>query len=213
MEKFHSKNIIHLYDKTYFLGGKSKFTGQTIGVEGYQDFKEGKIYDKKINCANMLDFNNKRVLDIGFGRGEILKYCKLNGAKWCTGIDYSDAAFEIAEEYAGNYADLFCTPFDELECLPQRKEFEVVYMLDTIEHITMPELASGFAQLMPYLTSDAEMLIVTPSVPSGDYLNMHCNYMNEEKFHTLLGKYFKSIKIENKNKWFYVICKGNRRGL
>lgn len=208
MKKFSSKDIKHLYDDTYFLGGNSKITGQIIGVEGYQDFASGKIYKKKIDCANLLNFKNKHVLDIGFGRGEILKYCYKNGAKYCTGIDYSESAYKIAKNYLGDKANLFCLPFDEINKIIIYHQFNVIYMCDTIEHITMDELEIGFKQLVPLLSFDCEMLIMTPSVPSGDYLQMHCNYMTKEKFYVLLDKYFSEINIIDKEKWFYVTCKG-----
>ena len=208
MSEFHSKDIEHLYDETYFLGGISKHTGQFIGVEGYQHFKQGLIQPKKIRCANTLDFKDKNVLDIGFGRGEILRYCDQNGAKSCIGIDYARAAVEIADSYLPIDINIYNLAFDEIGEIHET-DIDIVYMMDVIEHIPMDELEKGFEQLVPKLSPTCELFASTPNKKCGDYLNMHNNYfLHEDKLSYLFSKYFNNVSISKRDDWFVVVCKG-----
>lgn len=210
MKKFHSKDIIHLYDETYFLGGKSKYTGQKIGVEGYQDFANGKMYQKKIDVANLVEFKNKTVLDVGFGRGEVLGYCIEHGAKYAIGLDYSESAFEIAVNhltYLCPKVKLYLGAVDEISQIKETN-IEIVYMMDIIEHVPDAEWEECLNQLIPKLSPDCELIAITPSTKSGGYLEMHNNYMTREKLNNLFCKHFEESNIEDKNNWFYMYCKG-----
>lgn len=207
MKKFHSNDLIPYYDETYFLGGKSKYTGQTIGVEGYKEFSEGKILQKKIDVINLVDFKNKIVLDIGFGRGEVLKYCYENGAKECVGIDYAIPAFMIASNYVPQNVQLFICSVDRISIIPN-DNIQIIYMMDILEHVPNEEWEECFNQLKPKLNKDCELIAITPSVPSGDYLQMHNNYQTKDSLNKLLGKYFNNVEIKDKDKWFYIKCKG-----
>lgn len=80
----------------------------------------------ELSLSNQVDFKDKNVLDVGFGRGEILKYCYDNGAKSCVGIDYSPASLRIASEYLKETnIKLYLLAVDELSRVKEN-DFEVV---------------------------------------------------------------------------------------
>jgi 2-polyprenyl-3-methyl-5-hydroxy-6-metoxy-1,4-benzoquinol methylase len=200
-----STEIIDLYDETYFLGGKSKFNGQEIGVEGWQHFKQGKISPSKLAILSIVDVKGKNILDVGFGRGEIIKRSLECGAKSCVGIDYSPGAFKIASNYIKNpKAKLYCKSVTDVDKV-EEKEFDVVYMVDILEHVSDEEWEEFFQKLTPKLSKSFKVIIQTPAFPMGEYLGMHNNYFTEQKLHGLLDKYFE-ISI-HKGPKFLVICK------
>ena len=203
----NSKTIIHLYDETYFLGGISKFNNQKIGCGGWEEFKNDKIHQDKINIIKCLDFKDKNVLDIGFGRGEILKYCYENGARSCVGIDYSPAAFKIASEYLKNTnVKLYCLAADEIIKVKEN-DFEVIYMGDILEHVSNNEWEECFKTLKYKLNINCALSARTPAVRRGDYLQMHNNYHSMESLMGLFEKIFKIVTISNKKNTYIIYCK------
>ena len=103
----------------------------------YQDEEEKKSFEvrskievfKFIARNNKISFNNKTVLDIGFGSGNILEIIKKLGAK-CFGVEISQTAVDRLQnkEY-----QLKCT---DGTTLPYKNNFfDIVIASHTIEHI------------------------------------------------------------------------------
>ncbi len=202
----NSKEIIHLYEKTYFLGGISKFNGQEIGCGGWEEFREGKVYQGKIVIANSLTFKDKNVLDIGYSRGEMLKYCHDNGAKSCVGIDYSPAAFNIASDLLKDTnVKLYCLAVDEIAKV-EESDFEVVYMSDVLEHVSDAEWELCFKALRVKLNPHCKLLARTPATRRGDYLQMHNNYHSGGSLRLLFERLFKIVTISKEKVTYVVRC-------
>ena len=77
------------YDQTYFLSS----------CEGHQEFiaSEGKALSRRLSTAfaEATVEPGMRVLDVGCGRGEILRHCAQLGAR-AYGIDYAAAAVAMS---------------------------------------------------------------------------------------------------------------------
>jgi len=105
-------------------------------LEGYAEFKTGELSEVKQKQLNMLALEKgTTVLEIGFGRGELLYHCAKKGAV-VTGIDYSKDAVEIAKVTLSIFSsegvdirlvDCKELPFDD-------DSFERVVSGDVIEH-------------------------------------------------------------------------------
>ena len=205
----NSKEIVYLYDKTYFLGGRSKFNRQIIGVEGYNEFKKGIILPKKIEGANRGDFKNKNVLDLGYGRGELLKYCWENGAKNCVGVDYSPDAFKIASDFLKDTKvklyNIAITEIDEIT----EDNFEVVYAMDILEHVSNEEWSVCLNKIKSKLNKKVVFIAETPSAEHGNYLKMHNNYHTKDSLHSLFDVVFNGVEIkeEARKKLYIIKCK------
>lgn len=201
-----SEEIRYLYDRTYFLGGISKHNGQKIGVTGYEEFRRGEIHSLYPIFADKATFKDKNVLDIGCGRGEILKYCLLHGAKSAVGVDFSSAAIEIAQRFVtDDRAKFYELPLNRISEI-QESEFGVVYLMDVLEHVSNEEWTECFIGLKPKLVKDCTIIGKTPSRPRGQYFNMHNNYHTLESLQNLFG-IFSYTRIYVKRRNFVVEAK------
>ena len=122
---------------------------------GFEDFvisggrKVGPRFVKALSLAG--DLRGKRVLDVGSGRGELVIQSAMRGAD-AYGIDYAQAAVDIAvgalatvdaqlrERTHIRQADVKALPFDD-------GFFDVVFMMDVVEHLYPQELALAFDEL------------------------------------------------------------------
>lgn len=139
------------YDEAYFLGT----------CEGYEEFiaSEGAHLSRRLSQAFEIAGvkPETRVLDIGCGRGEILRRCLELGAQ-AYGVDYAPAAARIARrlaEEAGVYrADAKQLPFPNA-C------FDRVLMFDLVEHLHPWELKQALAEARRVLRPEGQLIIHT----------------------------------------------------
>jgi 2-polyprenyl-3-methyl-5-hydroxy-6-metoxy-1,4-benzoquinol methylase len=135
------------------------YTGEyyLTNCHGYEDFivsrgrKVGPRFVKALSLAG--DLRGKRVLDVGCGRGELVLQSALRGADaW--GIDYAKAAVEIAERAIERDAGAD-VPADRVHIAEMDVKalgfedayFDVVFMMDVVEHLYPHELAQTFEEL------------------------------------------------------------------
>lgn len=158
------------YTAEYYLHRDRDGNAVHYGADGLESFLEGSIRIEDLDILERIDFRGKRVLDLGCGRGEALKYAAEHGAADVHGVDFSKAAIEIARQFlhqANVEVQLHCA--DALEFLrawAQRKDpqsFDVVTMLDCIEHIPRSELSVLLRTLLPLMSRRAVLAVNTPA--------------------------------------------------
>jgi ubiquinone/menaquinone biosynthesis C-methylase UbiE len=132
-----------VYDDEYFLEG-------CAGADQWRSSDGATvagIYAGSLVLAGMEP--GWRVLDIGTGRGELVRVALERGAVEAVGVDYSEAAIDLARktlEQAGNppgarieLADARRIPVDD-------DHFDLVTLLDVVEHLTPAELEASLAE-------------------------------------------------------------------
>ncbi|HEC33871.1 MAG TPA: class I SAM-dependent methyltransferase, partial [Chloroflexi bacterium] len=143
-----------LYDQTYFLSA----------CEGYEEFaaSEGRELSRRLRVAfDVAGIEpGMRVLDVGCGRGEILRHCARLGAQ-SHGIDFAAAAVTMARQALSEgkaagvyYADAKWLPFaDEV--------FDRVLLFDIVEHLHPWELDQALQEAWRVLRPDGRVVLHT----------------------------------------------------
>ena len=163
------------YTREYFTGVNKNGDPVGYGATAETD-SEGiwqlRDHDRKILEA--IDFFGKKVLDIGFGRGEAICYAYLSGAVKCVGVDFSEAAVELANELIKKrklpeaqlfYSDAttFIREYTEKQSTNETYKFDIVIMLDFVEHIPRAELTIMLDYLKKIITPNAIIVLNTPA--------------------------------------------------
>jgi len=153
-----------LYDLTYYRDN----------CGGHQEFNEtmGEVIPpwmvKALSLANLKP--SDQVLDLGSGRGEVL----YNVAKvGCTaiGIDYAFTAVKISQDIKAKAAQEG-HPFEVIQGdarqLPfEHNYFDVVFMLDVVEHLSQKDLKEVLIQVRKCLNPSGRLIIHT--MPNMNY--------------------------------------------
>lgn len=143
----------HIYDRDYFLSDR---------CEGFDRFREGHGLSP-IKAAQVRALSPRpglRVLDAGCGRGEVLLACARAGAQ-VAGIDYADAALEIAHEVLAGVPDADLRK-GEVTSLPWPDEsFDRVLFADVIEHLDPAQDVAALAELHRVLKPGGRLLVHT----------------------------------------------------
>ncbi len=136
------------YDEAYFLGA----------CEGYTEFiaSEGEHLSRRLSQAfDAAEVRpGMRVLDVGCGRGEIVRHCTRLGVH-AYGLDYAPVALRMARD-AGNIcqADAKLLPFPSAS-------FDRVLMFDVVEHLYPWELDQALAEVRRVLRPDGRLIVHT----------------------------------------------------
>jgi SAM-dependent methyltransferase len=136
---------------------------------GYEEFVEsggrrvGPRFEKALSLAG--DLRGKRVLDVGCGRGELVMQSAMRGADaW--GIDYADAAVAIArgalEAADPTLRDRVHADRMDVKALAfEDGFFNVVFMLDVVEHLYPHELSLAFYELRRTMRPGGRLVLHT----------------------------------------------------
>jgi SAM-dependent methyltransferase len=147
------------YTRTYFLHEDEQGNRVPFGADGVEDWAAGRIYRRAQRLLDVLDFEGAAVLDIGFGRGEAIRYALQHGAARVVGVDFAQPAVEIARQTLREFpAERY-----ELVCA-----FRHVLMLDAIEHIPRSEVEQMLPLLAQRLEPGGTLVICTPFYEQDD---------------------------------------------
>jgi len=150
----------HIYDRKYFLSD----------CEGYAEFTESlgtKLSPRLQEALRIAEIDpGMRVLDVGFGRGEIVVQCAMRGAQ-TYGIDYSESAVDIArstvlrKKSGGLLLEAHIVQADAKNVPFADDSFDRVLMFDFVEHLHEWELAIALREVKRILKHDGRLIIHT----------------------------------------------------
>lgn len=186
--------------------GLNEFYSDKETVESYLD---PGFYDRLIDLlrSHGIDYETKRVADIGCGTGGLLNALK-NKAQTLslTGFEYSENALAIARSQVTGVE--FCY-FDIYEGTP--RQFDVIYCIEVLEHLLHPDIA--LRNIAGMLSASGVALI---TVPNGriDTFDGHINFWSPESWEVFLkqicsGYTIKTGLIENGQNNYAVIMRND----
>lgn len=147
-----------LYDEDYFL----------TACEGFDEFNktEGEHLSRRLRAAFELAevTPGMKILDVGCGRGEILRRCAKLGAD-AYGIDYAEVAVKLSRQVLADLstddgktgislADAKKLPFPTAS-------FDRVLMFDVVEHLHPWELQEAMLEIHRVMKPDGRFIIHT----------------------------------------------------
>ena len=111
-------------------------------------------------CAELVDVSDKDVLNIGSSIGWFERYCIEAGARTVTGIDTSEEALDVAKQAAPSATFVWGSALS----LPlEDEQFDVVALLDVLEHLPAGSEARALAEIRRVLRPDGVLALSTPN--------------------------------------------------
>lgn len=138
-----------------------QYTSQEYYVkayDGYEEFLEGKTCSRLRKALNYLNPQPGQViLDIGCGRGEILRECSVKSE--VIGIDFSDASMDFARRQGQPLVKATAThlPFGD-------EAFNSVLLLEVVEHLSMDDVEKCSNEIRRVLKVGGTVVVETPLV-------------------------------------------------
>ncbi len=152
------------YTDSYFLGGKDSDTGHRYGLSGYKEFNQNKVHERFSAFQAFIesltdDLAGKNILEIGFGRGELIPFFLKKKCHLYHGIDVSHAALKIAKER-------FSEPNVTLKVmdannLDKEEAYDVIVMNHLIEQIPVYEMQNVWGNVKKALRPGGYLIIGT----------------------------------------------------
>ncbi len=144
-----------LYDETYFL----------TACEGYDEFlrSEGEHLSRRLRAAFAFAAvqPGMRVLDLGCGRGEIVRQVARLGAV-AIGVDYARAAVQLTQRIMRSEGGRHGIARADAKALPFGDEtFDRVLLFDVVEHLHPWELERCLAETRRVLKLGGQVVIHT----------------------------------------------------
>jgi ubiquinone/menaquinone biosynthesis C-methylase UbiE len=178
------------YSRDYFLGE----------CEGYKEYlsTSGQSISPRVSSVTRLleSVDKKRVLDVGSGRGEMLRWIQDNGGS-ATGLDYSAEALALSRSVLAAKVYSNCLVRADAKRLPFAAEtFHRIVMADIVEHLHPWELELAIRETRRVLSSDGYLVIHT--MPNTWYY--HIGYPLYRAFENLLGTH---LPKNPKHRWAY----------
>lgn len=167
-----------LYTEEYFL----------TACEGYDEFvaSEGLQLSRRLKASFELAdvLPGMKVLDVGCGRGEIMRHCIEKGAT-AYGFDYAPVAVRMTQEVLRGEDQPELVVQSDAKHIPfPSNSFDRVLMFDVVEHLHPWELHAAFLEVHRVLKPDGRFIIHTaPNLWYDRYA-----YPFVRRFRTLMGQ-------------------------
>ncbi|WP_018154800.1 class I SAM-dependent methyltransferase [Methanothermococcus thermolithotrophicus] len=113
------------------------------------------------------DITNKKVLDIGSGKGDIIKCFYNSGVKEIVGVDIDKDLIKLKDSILDEKIDVIIGDFLNVENNLKNEYFNIITMFDVIEHFTNPK--TYLEKALSKLKKGGKIIITTPNMGSLNY--------------------------------------------
>lgn len=142
-----------IYDREYFLSDKCEGFDRFDADLGVSALKERELALMDVRAGHS-------VLDAGCGRGEVLLACATRGAQ-VTGIDYAEAAVEIARQTLAGVEGAVILRGDVTDLPFEDSSFDRILFGDVIEHIDVDQTPLALRELRRVLKPGGRLVVHT----------------------------------------------------
>ena len=148
-------------------------------------------------CAKLLA-GKSRVLEVGCGDGFGAGVIQQN-VPWVHCVDFDPIFIANAKEINSERSQISFAVLDATK-EPLKGEYDAVYSIDVIEHISREKEDRFMANLVSVLPTNGVCIIGTPNQTSSVYASIwsqegHINLKSEPTLRTLLDRYFENVFI------------------
>jgi ubiquinone/menaquinone biosynthesis C-methylase UbiE len=141
-----------VYDREFFLSPH---------LEGYDEFLKGELSVVKARQLEMLAIaQGTRVLEVGYGRGELLLHCARRGAE-VTGVDYASDAIEVARDTLSEHPTAELQVADARDLPFAENSFDRVFSGDVIEHMCWEDGVASLREMYRVTRPGGFLLVKT----------------------------------------------------
>lgn len=154
--------------------GLEEFYSDKDVVESYLD---PKFYERLIDLlkSHGVDYNGKRIADIGCGTGGLLKSILLRAQPTSlTGFEYSEKALAIARSQVPGVDFRYLDIYE-----PAPFQFEVLFCIEVLEHLLYPDKA--LRNILRMMASRGALLLTVPNGRT-DSFDGHINFWSPESW-------------------------------
>jgi 2-polyprenyl-3-methyl-5-hydroxy-6-metoxy-1,4-benzoquinol methylase len=157
-----------LYDREYYLKRNCGYAEFLADLEkSDMDLK----YREALSSAG--DLAGKKVLDVGCGRGEMVYYAARSGAQ-ALGIDYSEAAIDLANEFRSRLAEDIRSRMTfrnvDVGQLQESGPFDRIFLVEVWEHMYDHQINELLEKARGLLARDGLLIMTTPNGVYEKYL-------------------------------------------
>lgn len=200
-----------LYSRNFFLSR----------CEGFEKYLRGDFSDRFFEAVSLVKIKkNMQALDLGAGRGELSIILSKKGV-FVKSVDYSKASIKIIKD---NIKNIGKKPAEKIEVIRAdvkklpffNSSFDLIFMLDVIEHLYPKELEETLLEVKRVLKPGGKLVIHTPNKwlikPLYFFSELFLPWWKKHGVHVNEQNYFelkKRLKIfKGKKKIFFSSRKG-----
>jgi SAM-dependent methyltransferase len=160
-----------LYDR-YVSSGQATAGSAPGDVDRPADFQRRTPYLKRLIRTHLPRRYDLRIVDLGCGHGALIHALAEAGYQDVHGVDVSEEQICLAR--ALGIANVTCEKIGSFLSRPENRSFDVVFLMDVLEHLTRPEALELTSAIKGVLNPGGRCILHVPN--GGGIFGMRVRY-------------------------------------